>query len=54
MLREPTKCSQGPNVGVLGTLVPVLYRSGCIIFSRTHLAATILAYSRYGQGTAIS
>ncbi len=47
-LKELIKRSQGPNVGVLDTLVPLLYRSGCIMFNRSHLA-TILAYSRSGQ-----
>ncbi|MDA4133331.1 MAG: sister chromatid cohesion protein PDS5, partial [Thaumarchaeota archaeon] len=44
-IKELTKRLQGPNIGVLDTLVPLLYRSGCFVFNRSHLS-TIMDYSR--------
>lgn len=48
-LKELIKRLQGPNAGIIDTLVPLLYRSGSILYNRSHLS-TILDKSRSGPG----
>ncbi|OAA55565.1 sister chromatid cohesion and DNA repair protein [Niveomyces insectorum RCEF 264] len=49
-MKELVKKLQVTNAsGILDTLLPLLYRSGCIMFNRSHLI-TILEYSKAGHG----
>lgn len=48
-LKELIKRLEGSNAGILDSLVPLLYRSGCILYNRSHLS-TILDKSRSTSG----
>ncbi|ERT00736.1 hypothetical protein HMPREF1624_01968 [Sporothrix schenckii ATCC 58251] len=48
-MKELVKKVQGTNSStILDTLLPLLYRSGCIMFNRSHLT-TIMEYSKAGH-----
>ena len=48
-MKELVKKVQGTNAStILDTLLPLLYRSGCIMFNRSHLT-TIMEYSKGGH-----
>ncbi|TPX13785.1 uncharacterized protein E0L32_005729 [Thyridium curvatum] len=47
-IKELIKRLQGANAVILDTLIPLLYRSGYIIFNRSHIAS-ILEYSKSDQ-----